>query len=459
MPNLSNPAPQKKMNRARQLDDAMPALAGSAAVLFAPEPVSVQVPSSYGNQATVSSKPYDRTFVLRHFKPIPATIVNEIRAVENYSVLPVMATVDRHVYSDNGRTIVVPAGTLMLGNVRNGNLPGPYKTIGRIEIEWYRFVRPDGVEFNFQNEKPFSGDSQGRVGVPGYGSTDYLEQMVMPLLTAIVPAVTNLIAPISDKIVNQIDLDNNVVVQTGTMRSSELAKQELIKSWNKVTEKLFVDMLDNTKPPFSIAAGTRITVYSPTDLIVAWCDGSKCGPGDIQPDTGYARAEQATYTIGGGDFADTMEGQVASYLSGNYDKIKDARLKTLMKGFEQYQSKSLAANDVYNQQLESNGGIMMNDGQILQKGSNEYNKEILGMKKKTFDNGTEAWVDPNHDYGPEPGPLEFDDEADDGALMCDGETPPDRDGCCPGETFTDMGEDGWNCCPDAGGDCFPPIGQ
>jgi hypothetical protein len=41
--------------------------------------------------------------------------------------------------------------------------------------------------------------------------------------------------------------------------------------------------------------------------------------------------------------------------------------------------------------------------------------------------------------------------------MCGNGGTPDANGCCPGETFTDMGEQGFNCCPDAGGDCFPPI--
>jgi type IV secretory pathway VirB10-like protein len=457
MPTLSNQAPKKQINRAAQLDAPMEYAAGSKQVFFAPTPQSTQEPSSLaGGQATISSRPYDRTFVLRHFKPIPATIVNEVRAVakENASMIPVMATVDRHVYSDNGRTIVVPAGTLMLGSVI-GDMPGPYKTIGRINIEWYRFVRPDGVEFNFTtNDKPFSGDSQGRVGVPGYGSSDYLEQMVMPLLTAMVPAVTNLVAPISDRIVNQIDLDNNVVVQSGTMRSSELAKQEMIKSWNKVTEKLFIDMLDNTKPPFSIAAGTRITVYSPTDLIVAWCAGDKCTP--TKPADDYAAAVRPDYTIGITDPASIL-GQVASYISGDESKIKDARLKQLMQGFQQYQSKSMAANDVYQNQLEKNKGIMKSDGAVLKQGTAEYNKEVLGMKSKTVtdDSGNESeiWLDPSKSHSAPSAPP----PPDDAGLTCEDGTPPDADGCCTGETFTDMGDAGWNCCPDGGGDCFPPI--
>lgn len=34
---------------------------------------------------------------------------------------------------------------------------------------------------------------------------------------------------------------------------------------------------------------------------------------------------------------------------------------------------------------------------------------------------------------------------------------PDENGCCPGEKYVDMGELGFNCCPESGGDCFPPI--
>ena len=34
---------------------------------------------------------------------------------------------------------------------------------------------------------------------------------------------------------------------------------------------------------------------------------------------------------------------------------------------------------------------------------------------------------------------------------------PDENGCCPGEKYTDMGDLGFNCCPESGGDCFPPL--
>ena len=40
---------------------------------------------------------------------------------------------------------------------------------------------------------------------------------------------------------------------------------------------------------------------------------------------------------------------------------------------------------------------------------------------------------------------------------CPDGTAPDINGCCSGEVYTDMGEMGFNCCPQSGGDCFPPL--
>lgn len=40
------------------------------------------------------------------------------------------------------------------------------------------------------------------------------------------------------------------------------------------------------------------------------------------------------------------------------------------------------------------------------------------------------------------------------AAPCD---VPDENGCCPGETYTDMGDAGFNCCPADGGMCFTPM--
>ena len=495
LPQLSNPATKKTVNKAVQLTTDQLIGANATAPsgngfkrLVEPAPTDDVIIGTSGT-AVFSSDPFDRKFVLRQYKPIPATIVSEVRAdpslygcnsagVCSGQTLPVRATVDRNVYADDGRTVVIPTGTLMLGYV-TGELPGPYKSIGRMQINWYQFILPSGVEFNFNvDNAPFSGDSQGRAGVPGHGSTDYVEQLVMPMLTAIVPAAVNMIAPIADTFINQIDLDNNTVVQSGTVRSSELAKQEVITAWNQVAQKLIVDALDNTVPPFSIAAGTRITVYSPQDLVITCgTDNSKeCSVETVtaatkladgsrnqrQDDWRSSARPKVNYSDG------SWTGQVRSFNLDNYctnqtddgmwDINPDLTAKVIAESGYDYRT-VLAYCQSLNYQAISNAqqdAYYQNQQQVFQEtygtASNQttqqqqaYNEDILGL---TYDDG--AIQNPFVDTTTEETVTEQ-------VITCDGGALPDEYGCCPGEIYTDMGEQGFNCCPEAGGDCFPPI--
>ncbi len=496
LPQLSNPATiTTGTGRARQLTDAELGLndaqstattAGDyARIELTPAPAPDVLVGTSSSTAVYSSDPFDRKFVLRQYKPIPATIVSEVRADPslyncngntcNNKTLPVRATVDRNVYADDGRTIVIPTGTLMLGYV-TGELPGPYQTVGRMNIEWYQFILPSGVEFNFHGEAPFSADSQGRVGVPGHGSTDYVEQLVMPMLTAIVPAAVNMIAPIADTFVNQIDLDNNTVVQSGTVRSSELAKQELITAWNQVAQKLLVDAMDNTVPPFSIAAGTRITVYSPSDLVIT-CgnDNTKeCSVQNVQEasntsDVRNQRNENwrnASLTV---DYTDpSWVGQARSFNLEQYcitDEegiwdINNAKANEIANsGYDyrtvlaycqslNYQAISNAQQDAYyqNQQQVFQETYGTAGNQTTQQ-QQAYNEDILGL---TYDDSGAIQNPFASTPTAEAAPAE-------NVITCEGGALPDEYGCCPGEIYTDMGEQGFNCCPEGGGDCFPPI--
>ncbi len=427
--------------------------------------------------AIVSTQPYDRTFVLRQYKPIPATIVSDVRADavldrDNNLQFPVRATVDRNVYSDDGRTVIIPTGTLLLGYVTGDEVPGPYKAIGRMNIVWYQFVLPNGVEFNFaSSQEPISGDSQGRIGVPGRGSTDYIEQFVMPMLTAIVPAAVNMIAPVADKFVNQIDLDNNTVVQSGTLRSSELAKNEIITAWNQVAQKLLVDMMDNTVPPFTIPAGTRITVYSKYDLMVACTDQTKkCYMNNAAEKANIVRREPnwsaATANYNDGSWV----GQARSFALGelcvtrdkdgiieapSYATVKDQLQKlgysysTLVAYCQS--SNYQAINNARQEAIYQNQQDPNNKNSVASKSTDTktYNEQVLGLKY----NEDGSIKDP---YKKESAPAAA-PATSTNVITCDDGLAPDANGCCTGEIYTDMGEQGFNCCPQSGGDCFPPI--
>ena len=80
----------------------------------------------------------------------------------------------------------------------------------------------------------------------------------------------------------------------------------------------------------------------------------------------------------------------------------------------------------------------------------QYNQQVLGLEYNA--DGTIKNPFNNNSSKTTPAPS-----ASTSVVTCDGGANPDVNGCCPGETYTDMGDQGFNCCPDAGGDCFPPI--
>ena len=114
-------------------------------------------------------------------------------------------------------------------------------------------------------------------------------------------------------------------------------------------------------------------------------------------------------------------------------------------------AKQAAYNEnVKTQATEKYGNVEFNQttGTFKQSGTDEqikaYNQEVLGLKYDANDNIINPWEKPNDVIAEE-------------VLTCEDGAAPDLNGCCAGETYTDMGESGFNCCPDTGGDCFPQI--
>ncbi|MBQ2005595.1 MAG: hypothetical protein II219_02180, partial [Alphaproteobacteria bacterium] len=119
LPKLSNAPAVRTVNRAEQLTTGKlkPAEKFKRIDLKeAPKNTNSYYSEDDENLLVVSSPSYaqDRSFMLRQYKPIPATIVSDIRADQDAleQGIPVRATVDRNVYSDNGRNVIIPTGTL-----------------------------------------------------------------------------------------------------------------------------------------------------------------------------------------------------------------------------------------------------------------------------------------------------------------------------------------------------------
>ncbi|MDR1691706.1 MAG: TrbI/VirB10 family protein [Rickettsiales bacterium] len=243
-----------------------------------------KIPFTIKEAGQVSTTPKDETYVIRRYKPIPAVIAYPIFTSRGYGQMPAIGIVERNVYGENGRTVIIPAGSKVLGQA-TGTWPNTYVNYSKVQIEWLRIIRPDGAEFVFGKGEAISADAQGKLGVPGKGATDYLEQFVKPMITALVPAAINLLNPVSQAYTSKFILDdstgNSQVVTSGTEKSSEKAKQELIKTWNTVADQFVRDSMQNNQPPFEVPAGTRITIYPTHDIMLRFDDNL--------PDLGDAR--------------------------------------------------------------------------------------------------------------------------------------------------------------------------
>ncbi len=116
-----------------------------------------------GIDKVISSWRVDMSEMILADKPIPAVIA---RSIDTQNPVPITAFVERNVYAEDGRNIVIPAGSRLMGEL--GSVGGGSETSSesaRVTISWQRLIRPDGVLFVFQGE---TGDAQGRGGALGY---------------------------------------------------------------------------------------------------------------------------------------------------------------------------------------------------------------------------------------------------------------------------------------------------
>lgn len=233
-------------------------------------------------------------------------------------------------------------------------------------------------------------------------------------------------------------------------------------------------MMDNTVPPFSIAAGTRITVYSPEDLVVSCTDETKkcyfnktaqkekLEMMDANERADWRDSQKVEVDMNDPSWMGQVRGfNLQQYCDGNtvrqdkindiYNKGMDYRTVLFYCQSNQYQAINNAKQDaIYqNQQAQfQNSYEVKNTGQGITgiQGDQAYNEQVLGL---TY-NEDGSIQNPFQDT------TTVTEEVID-QIMCEGNVAPDVNGCCPGEIYTDMGEQGFNCCPTSGGDCFPPI--
>ena len=186
-------------------------------------------------------------------KPIPAVIA---RSIDSNNPTPVTAFVERNVYAEEGRNVVIPAGSRLMGTL--GGLTAGTETTSnsaKVQITWERLIRPDGALFVFQG---ITGDAQGRGGALGYLDQQLFKKYTLPIMTTALTSYTSyLMAPKDD--------DSNSETESPRQQAANDARQNFLQDMNRIFEQILSDK-SNIKPLTYVPAGTRIIVYPNVDL-------------------------------------------------------------------------------------------------------------------------------------------------------------------------------------------------
>ena len=207
-----------------------------------------------GIKKAISSWRVDLSEMIFADKPIPAVIA---RSIDSNNPTPVTAYVERNIYAEEGRKIIIPAGSRIMGTL--GGLTGTSETTSqsaKVQISWERLIRPDGSLFVFSG---VTGDAQGRGGALGYLDQQLFKKYTLPIMTTALTSYT------SYMMADDENTDSGSVNETPKQQAANDARQNFLNQMNQVFEQILSDKT-NIRPLTYVPAGTRIIVYPNVDL-------------------------------------------------------------------------------------------------------------------------------------------------------------------------------------------------
>lgn len=227
----------------------------------------------WGLPKTLSTWPVDMDMMILADKPIPAVIA---RSIDTEHEVPVTAFVERNVYAEDGRNVIIPAGSRLIGSCGGGSGSEAASPTARITISWERLITPNGVMFDMSSAK--SADAQGRGGVLGYLDRQLFKKYAMPF-------VTNL-ANSGLAILFATDEETQGDKESSRQEAMNDARQNFLDNTQTMFEQILEDR-SNIRAITFVPAGTRIIVYPGQDLWIRTIDD------DASEDSGGTQERKA----------------------------------------------------------------------------------------------------------------------------------------------------------------------
>lgn len=205
-------------------------------------------------KATIVS---DRSNAITQGKMLTAVLETAISSEIPGSVRGI---VSRDVYGDSGDEILIPKGSRLFGNYSSKVVRGQ----GRIDINWTRLIRTDGVDLAITFK---ASDQFGRAGVAGDIDNRYGNAIFTSFLTSTIAATGAIVA---QKIMGnnaQSTVQSNIGQQTlvTTTNAANQAVYDVTSSVTDIAKKIVTDTL-NTEKVIRVPQGTKITVIVTADM-------------------------------------------------------------------------------------------------------------------------------------------------------------------------------------------------
>lgn len=172
----------------------------------------------------------------------------------------VRAIVSRDIFGESGNKILIPRGSRLYGSYSSSIQRGQ----GRVEVNWTRLIRPDGVSLNIS----FSASDQfGRSGIPGDVDNRYSSVVFNSLLSSVLTVGT---AAAAQRLLNNNNNSTTTVNQNqGITTTTSNATNQAIYDVTKTIIDTFGQIITNTidlNPVIRIPQGTRVTVIVNSDI-------------------------------------------------------------------------------------------------------------------------------------------------------------------------------------------------
>ncbi|MER8541392.1 type IV secretion system protein VirB10 [Mesorhizobium sp. M1334] len=182
----------------------------------------------------------------------------------------VRAVVSEDVWSFDGRRVLIPAGSRLIGEYRSGLATGQT----RVFIVWTRLLRSDGMSVQLGSTGT---DELGRSGMPGEVDNHYFERFGSAILLSVVGGATQFIANLGNdqngSNTNQTYTDpqtgQTVTIQTQPNQylqsARQIGAQQISQSLNRIAEEALRNSI-NIAPTIHVDQGSRIIVFVRRDL-------------------------------------------------------------------------------------------------------------------------------------------------------------------------------------------------